>query len=64
MFRRRDMLRRMRGINMFRRVLVSGYVPFVLAPKTNAKKEFSMPQEKMYPIFFTRSKVNSATKIK
>ena len=48
MFRRRNMLRRMRGGNMFRRVLVSAYVPFVLAPKPNAKKGFSMSQDKMY----------------
>ena len=37
MFRRRNMLRRMRK-NMFRRVPVNGYAPFALAPKAPKPK--------------------------
>ena len=42
MFRRRNMLRRMRR-NMFRRVPVNGYAPFVLAPKAPKAPKPKMP---------------------
>lgn len=33
---------------MFRRILASGFVPFTQEQAENAKKRFSMAQEKMY----------------